>query len=108
MAVATVDAGARKCLSHTILPNLFLENGHNRRLARIKTEQIIRDDYMIETLEIMEVYFNLLVSRFGLIEANKYGDDFYLVLYLSLALALSLCCYCHNPPPAAGLSSLQF
>ena len=45
----------------------------NRRLARIKTEQIIRDDYMIETLEIMEVYFNLLVSRFGLIEANKYA-----------------------------------
>lgn len=44
-------------------------------LARIKTEQIIRDDYMIETLEIMEVYFNLLVSRFGLIEANKICDQ---------------------------------
>lgn len=43
-------------------------------LARIKTEQIIRDDYMIEVLEIMEVYFNLLVSRFGLIEATKVCD----------------------------------
>lgn len=43
-------------------------------LARIKTEQIIRDDYMIEVLEIMEVYFNLLVSRFGLIEASKVCD----------------------------------
>lgn len=43
-------------------------------LARIKTEQIIRDDYLIEVLEIMEVYFNLLVSRFGLIETSKVCD----------------------------------
>ena len=53
-----------------VIPGHFLAIS---RLARIKTEQIIRDDYMIETLEIMEVYFNLLVSRFGLIEANKYA-----------------------------------
>lgn len=43
-------------------------------LARIRTEQIIRDDYMIETLEIMEVYFSLLLSRFGLIDAVKVCD----------------------------------
>ena len=33
-------------------------------LARIRVEQIIREDYIIETLEILELYCSLLVSRF--------------------------------------------
>eukprot|EP00038_Savillea_parva_P006672 m.165148 g.165148 ORF g.165148 m.165148 type:complete len:456 (-) comp12523_c0_seq1:557-1924(-) len=40
-------------------------------LARIKTELIIKDDYLIETLEILEVFFNVLLSRMGLIERQK-------------------------------------
>eukprot|EP00035_Acanthoeca_spectabilis_P020121 m.431232 g.431232 ORF g.431232 m.431232 type:complete len:429 (-) comp17274_c0_seq1:4279-5565(-) len=40
-------------------------------LARIKTELIIKDDYLIETLEILEVYFNVILSRMGLIERQK-------------------------------------
>ena len=40
-------------------------------LARIKTELIIKDDYLIETLEILEVYFNVVLSRMGLIERQK-------------------------------------
>lgn len=43
-------------------------------LARIRVEQIIREDYIIETLEILELYCSLLVSRFGLIESVKTCD----------------------------------
>jgi len=44
-------------------------------LARIRVEQIIRDDYIIEVLEILELYCSLLTSRFGLIEAVKECDN---------------------------------
>eukprot|EP00041_Stephanoeca_diplocostata_P011996 m.198923 g.198923 ORF g.198923 m.198923 type:complete len:456 (+) comp18767_c0_seq2:277-1644(+) len=43
-------------------------------LAAIRTEQIIRDDNLIETLELMELYFNTLVSRMGTIEQMKSCD----------------------------------
>lgn len=44
-------------------------------LARIKVEQVIRDDYMIEAMELMEMYANLLESRFGLIAVSKPCDE---------------------------------
>ena len=34
-------------------------------------EQVIRDDYLIEAYELIEMYCSLLSSRFGLIEAVK-------------------------------------
>lgn len=52
----------------------LLEKGKDE-LARIKVEQIIRDDYYVETLELMEMYLNLLMSRFGLIETVKHCDQ---------------------------------
>lgn len=39
--------------------------------ARIKVEQIIRDDYTIEAMDILETYMELFISRFGLIQDNK-------------------------------------
>jgi len=49
--------------------------GKNKEeLARIRVEQIIRDDYVVEVLEILELYCTLLTSRFGLIEAVKECD----------------------------------
>eukprot|EP00051_Salpingoeca_urceolata_P027177 m.480326 g.480326 ORF g.480326 m.480326 type:complete len:403 (-) comp21791_c0_seq1:62-1270(-) len=51
----------------------LLEKG-KEEMARIKVEQIIRDDYLMETMEILEMFCALLNSRFGLIEAVKYCD----------------------------------
>ncbi|EGD83104.1 hypothetical protein PTSG_12070 [Salpingoeca rosetta] len=43
-------------------------------LAKIKVEQIIRDDYYREALEILETYCSLALARFGLIESVQYCD----------------------------------
>ena len=37
-----------------------------------KVEQVIRDDYLIESYELLEMYCSLLSTRFGLIEAVKF------------------------------------
>lgn len=39
--------------------------------ARIRVEHIIREDYMIEAMEMLEMYCDLLLARFGLIEQMK-------------------------------------
>lgn len=52
----------------------LLEKGKDE-LARIKVEQVIRDDYQIEVMELMEMYCNLLSTRFGLIDSVKYCDE---------------------------------
>jgi hypothetical protein len=54
-------------------------------LARIKTELIIKDDYLIETLEILEVYFNVVLSRMGLIERQKCVSPQLAVPFLDLS-----------------------
>lgn len=43
-------------------------------LAEIRVEQVIRDDYLCDVLEIMELYCSLLSSRFGLVDAVKHCD----------------------------------
>lgn len=35
-------------------------------------EHIIREDYMVEAMEILELYCDLLLSRIGLIQSMKY------------------------------------
>lgn len=42
--------------------------------ARVRVEQIIREDYLIEALEVIELYCDLIVSRFGLLQQNKTVD----------------------------------
>ncbi len=39
--------------------------------ARIKVEHIIREDYSVEGMEIVEMYCDLLLARFGLIQSMK-------------------------------------
>ncbi|KHJ96510.1 hypothetical protein OESDEN_03534 [Oesophagostomum dentatum] len=43
--------------------------------ARIKVEHIIREDYLVEAFEVLEMYCDLLLARFGLIEQMKTLDD---------------------------------
>ncbi len=43
--------------------------------AKIRVEHIIREDYMVEALEIVEMYCDLILARFGLIEQMKNLDD---------------------------------
>ncbi|XP_072278648.1 IST1 homolog isoform X2 [Pyxicephalus adspersus] len=43
--------------------------------ARIRVEHIIREDYMVEAMEILELYCDLLLARFGLIQSMKELDS---------------------------------
>lgn len=43
--------------------------------ARIKVENIIREDLLTEALEILENYCELVQARFGLLEQYKYCDQ---------------------------------
>ncbi|KAF9940876.1 hypothetical protein BGZ67_006538 [Mortierella alpina] len=43
--------------------------------ARIRVEHIIREDFSNEALEIIELYCELLLARFGLLEQLKYGSS---------------------------------
>ncbi|KAK2715384.1 IST1 homolog [Artemia franciscana] len=43
--------------------------------ARIKVEQIIREDYIVEAMEILEMYCDLLLARFGVIQQMKTIDE---------------------------------
>lgn len=52
----------------------FISAGKPDR-ARIRVEQIIREDYLVEAMELLEMYCELLVARFGLIQQMKTLDD---------------------------------
>ncbi len=43
--------------------------------AKIRVEQIIREDYLVEAMELLEMYCDLLLARFGLIQQMKTLDD---------------------------------
>lgn len=43
--------------------------------ARIRVEHIIREDYLVEAMELLEMYCELLIARFGLIQQMKTLDD---------------------------------
>ncbi|GAA56663.1 IST1 homolog [Clonorchis sinensis] len=42
--------------------------------SRIKTEHIVREDYVVEALEILQTYCELLLARFGIFEVSKEVD----------------------------------
>ncbi|XP_037807186.1 IST1 homolog isoform X1 [Lucilia sericata] len=52
----------------------FLANGKTER-ARIRVEHIIREDYLVEAMEVVEMYCDLLLARFGLVTQMKELDD---------------------------------
>lgn len=39
--------------------------------ARIRVEHIVREDYLVESIEMVEMYADLLLARFGLIETMR-------------------------------------
>jgi len=43
--------------------------------ARIRVEHIIREDYLVEAMEIIEMYCDLLLARMGLIQTTKELDE---------------------------------
>lgn len=51
----------------------FISAGKDDR-ARIRVEHIIREDYMVEAMELLEMYCDLLLARFGLIQTQKELD----------------------------------
>lgn len=48
----------------------YIADGKYER-AKIRVEHIIREDYMVEAMEILEMYCDLLLSRFGLLQEMK-------------------------------------
>ncbi|XP_053304991.1 IST1 homolog [Spea bombifrons] len=51
----------------------YVSSGKDER-ARIRVEHIIREDYLVEAMEIIELYCDLLLARFGLIQSMKEMD----------------------------------
>ncbi len=52
----------------------YIQIGKPER-AKIRVEHIIREDYLVEAMEIVEMYCDLLLARFGLIQQMKTLDD---------------------------------
>ncbi|XP_017776530.1 PREDICTED: IST1 homolog [Nicrophorus vespilloides] len=52
----------------------FIVGGKAER-AKIRVEHIIREDYLVEAMEIVEMYCDLLLARFGLITQMKELDE---------------------------------
>ncbi|XP_029649103.1 IST1 homolog [Octopus sinensis] len=52
----------------------YICNGKEDR-ARIRVEHIIREDYLVEAMELLEMYCDLLLARFGLIQTQKELDS---------------------------------
>lgn len=52
----------------------FLHAGKVDR-ARIRVEQIIREDYIVEAMDLIESYCDFLLSRFGQIQASEVVDE---------------------------------
>ncbi|KAF5269324.1 hypothetical protein FQR65_LT02626 [Abscondita terminalis] len=52
----------------------YIQAGKYER-AKIRVEHIIREDYLVEAMEIVEMYCDLLLARFGLITQMKELDE---------------------------------
>jgi len=52
----------------------YLAGGKVER-AKIRVEHIVREDYLVEAMEVLEMYCDLLLARFGLIQQMKTLDD---------------------------------
>lgn len=52
----------------------YISSGKYER-AKIRVEHIIREDYLVEAMEVVEMYCDLLLARFGLIQQMKSLDE---------------------------------
>lgn len=42
--------------------------------ARVRVEHVIREDYLIEALELLHLYCDTLLARFGLVATQRLRD----------------------------------
>jgi len=68
----------------------LLEKGKEES-AKIRVEHIIREDYHIEALEMVEIFCEMLLARFGLIEQSKTCDESILEAASSIIYASGSC-----------------
>jgi len=68
----------------------LLEKGKEES-AKIRVEHIIREDYHIEALEMVEIFCEMLLARFGLIEQSKTCDESISEAACSIIYASALC-----------------
>ncbi len=68
LAINKVDR-ARIRVSFCILK---LANNMINHIVRFKVEHIIREDNCVEGMEMLEMFCDLLIARFGLIEKMKF------------------------------------
>jgi vacuolar protein sorting-associated protein IST1 len=59
--------------SRTEIAEFLLNDKEDR--ARIKVESIIREDFVVEAYELLEMFCELLLARFGVIQQMKEIDD---------------------------------
>ncbi|GLG93004.1 IST1-like protein [Gryllus bimaculatus] len=52
----------------------YIASGKYER-AKIRVEHIIREDYLVEAMEVVEMYCDLLLARYGLIQQMKTLDE---------------------------------
>lgn len=52
----------------------YIKNKRTER-ARIRVEHIIREDYLVEAMEVVELYCDLLLARFGMLEQMTYCEE---------------------------------
>lgn len=52
----------------------YIKNKRTER-ARIRVEHIIREDYLVEAMEVVELYCDLLLARFGMLEQMMYCEE---------------------------------
>lgn len=52
----------------------YMKAGRIER-ARIRVEHIIREDYLVEAMEVVELYCDLLLARFGMLEQMSYCEE---------------------------------
>lgn len=48
----------------------YISAGKDDR-ARIRVEHIVREDYLVEAMELLEMFCDLILARFGLIQTQK-------------------------------------
>lgn len=52
----------------------YLATGKIER-AKIRVEHIIREDYLVEAMEVVEMYCDMLLARYGLLQQMKELDE---------------------------------
>lgn len=73
--IAAGKAERGETLSDSSLPICFSTCFLGGSTAKIRVEQIIREDYLVEAMELLEMYCDLLLARFGLVQQMKTLDD---------------------------------